>query len=197
MRHPERQRIWRLIFLYWTLHQAEGFQPDVVSSNSITRRGTSPRPLQNHQGLSWRQNNCNDNTITSWSLLSSAASSTPSSRINYREIGQEIVRLGRLGRSDEALDMYFDVDNPPIRLMNSAIDVCSRSRPTKLREAFEIFDDGVKTKNLKPNVFTFGALMNVCNRARNAEKATSLLRSMQVRWYTKYMYAVYPHASVS
>jgi pentatricopeptide repeat domain-containing protein 1 len=76
--------------------------------------------------------------------------------------------------------------------MNGAIDACSRARPTRLDDAFRIFEHTLhettttatetsKTDSggLKPNVFTFGALMNACNRARDADRAIKLLRSME------------------
>jgi pentatricopeptide repeat protein len=97
-----------------------------------------------------------------------------------KEIEQNIVRLGRSGRTDEALALYYEIGKPTIRLLNGAIDACSRARNTRLDQAFEILKDGVRTKNLQPNVFTFGALMSACSRARDAEKALELLRSMQV-----------------
>jgi len=75
--------------------------------------------------------------------------------------------------------------------MNSAIDVCSRARPTRLREAFEIFEQGVGPQTgLTPNVFSFGALMNACNRARNSNEALELLKLMQDE------YGVSPNAVV-
>jgi pentatricopeptide repeat protein len=99
-----------------------------------------------------------------------------------KEIEQNIVRLGRSGRTDDALALYYEIGKPTIRLLNGAIDVCSRARATRLDSAFEILEDGVRTKNLQPNVFTFGALMSACSRARDANKALELLRSMQVSW---------------
>jgi pentatricopeptide repeat protein len=93
---------------------------------------------------------------------------------------KEIVFLGRKGKTEDALTLYYSVEKPTVRLMNSAIDACSRARPTRLKLALEIFEAGVKEKNLKPNVFTFGALMNACNRARNSDQAMALLQSMQV-----------------
>ena len=97
-----------------------------------------------------------------------------------KEIEHHIVRLGRSGRTDDALALYSEIGNPTIRLLNGAIDACSRARGTRLDKAFEILEDGVRTKNLQPNVFTFGALMSACSRARNANKALELLQSMQV-----------------
>jgi pentatricopeptide repeat protein len=104
-------------------------------------------------------------------------------RINnkYRDLDKEIVRLGRSGKTSDALELYSSIDRPSIRNLNSAIDACSRARPTRLEKAKEIFQAGVQEKNLQPNVFTFGALMNACLRARNGGQAMTLLRSMQVR----------------
>ena len=99
---------------------------------------------------------------------------------NFRDIEKEIVQLGRSGKTDEALSIYVDVEQPTVRLMNSAIDACSRARPTRLDQAFAIFESGVKEYGISPNVFTFGALMNACNRDRNSSRALSLLKSMKV-----------------
>jgi pentatricopeptide repeat protein len=103
-----------------------------------------------------------------------------SPKINYRDLEKEVVFLGRKGKTEEALALYYSVEKPTLRLMNSAIDACSRARPTRLKLALEILEAGVQEKNLKPNVFTFGALMNACNRARNSNQAMALLQSMQV-----------------
>lgn len=90
-----------------------------------------------------------------------------------------MTQLGRSGKTDEALKLYYSIECPSTRLVNSAIDVCARARPPRLEEAFTILETGVKEKNLRVNVFTFGSLMNVCNRARNADKALELLRSFE------------------
>lgn len=103
-----------------------------------------------------------------------------SSRTNYRDLDQKIVRLGRSGKTDDALALYNSVERPTVRLMNSAIDACARARPTRLKQAFNIFETGINDMNLRPNVFSFGALMNACNRDRNSYEALSLLRSMEV-----------------
>jgi pentatricopeptide repeat protein len=100
-----------------------------------------------------------------------------------KEIEQNIVRLGRSGRTDDALALYSEIGKPTIRLLNGAIDACSRARGTRLDKAFELLEHGVRKKNLQPNVFTFGALMSACSRARDANKALELLRSMQVSWW--------------
>ena len=106
----------------------------------------------------------------------------PSSRITpFRDLDEKIVKLGRAGKTDEALSLYHSIDRPTIRLMNSAIDACSRARPARLQQALEIFQAGVEQHGLVPNVFTFGVLMNVCNRDRNANQALELLKQMKVR----------------
>lgn len=99
---------------------------------------------------------------------------------NFRDLENTIVKLGRSGKTDEALSLYHDVDRPSIRLMNGVIDACSRAIPTRLQQAFEIFESGVEKHGLTPNVFTFGALMNACNRDRNSSQALKLLNTMKV-----------------
>ena len=117
----------------------------------------------------------------------SRSMTVPSSQT--RNIEKKIVRLGRSGKTDEALALYYNVDKPSTRLVNSAIDACSRSRPTRMEEAFEILENAVEEKGLRPNVFTFGALMNVCNRAGNSDKAIGLMRSFEVRCPIQYSYS--------
>jgi hypothetical protein len=104
----------------------------------------------------------------------------PSRRNNSRDLEKTIVQLGRAGKTDKALSLYHDIDQPTTRLMNSAIDACSRARPTRLEQAFEIFESGVQQRGLMPNVFSFGALMNACNRARSSSQALALLKTMKV-----------------
>lgn len=96
------------------------------------------------------------------------------------DIEREVVRLGRSGKTDEALDTYRSVLRPSIRLLNAAIDACSRATPTRLEQAFDLLQDGIEKKNLKPNVFTFGSLVSACSRARKADRAIKVLRSMEV-----------------
>jgi pentatricopeptide repeat domain-containing protein 1 len=102
-----------------------------------------------------------------------------SSKLSNADIDRKIKSLGRSGKTDEALQIYATLDRPTIRILNGAIDACARARPTRLGTAFKIFDDAMKTTPLKPNEFTFGSLINACNRARNAEKAMEVLRSME------------------
>ena len=118
---------------------------------------------------------------------SSSSSKYPSRRhinkLSNADLDRKIKSLGRSGKTDEALQIYSSIDRPTIRILNGVIDACARARPTRLNKAFEIFDNAaLQTKNkiiLKPNVFTFGSLMNACNRARDGKKAIKLLRTME------------------
>lgn len=100
--------------------------------------------------------------------------------VSPMELEREIVRLGRKGNIEDALGIYQEIQQPSIRLLNSAIDACARARPTRLEHAFELLNEGLAEKNLRPNVFTFGSLMSACSRSRNPECALRLLRSMEV-----------------
>eukprot|EP00546_Thalassionema_frauenfeldii_P019783 CAMPEP_0178903362 /NCGR_PEP_ID=MMETSP0786-20121207/5115_1 /TAXON_ID=186022 /ORGANISM="Thalassionema frauenfeldii, Strain CCMP 1798" /LENGTH=660 /DNA_ID=CAMNT_0020574725 /DNA_START=191 /DNA_END=2173 /DNA_ORIENTATION=+ len=104
------------------------------------------------------------------------------------EYSQDIVRLGRKGRMEEALQLYESISKPSVRVWNSAIDACARS--AQMEQAFAVFREGIAQKNLRPNVFTFGSLMSACARARQADRAIQLLRSM------KNEYGVEPNAIV-
>eukprot|EP00980_Cylindrotheca_fusiformis_P000079 scaffold19_cov114-Cylindrotheca_fusiformis.AAC.26 len=118
-------------------------------------------------------------TGTSPTSLEMVSRSMTSPSSKTRDIEKQIVRLGRSGKTDEALSLYFKIKCPSTRLVNCAIDACSRARPTRLKQAFTIIDRAVEEKGLRPNVFTFGALMSVCNRARDSDKALALLRSFE------------------
>ena len=95
------------------------------------------------------------------------------------DLERQVVSLGRTGDTDEALKLYFSVSKPSIRLWNGAIDACSRARPPRLQQAFDILADGLE-KKLKPNVFSFGSLVSACSRAKKPDLAIEILRSMEV-----------------
>ena len=101
---------------------------------------------------------------------------------------RKIVKLGRIGKTDEALALYEEEINsnlPTTKLMNLAIDACARARPTRLTTAVKIFNEGTVEHKLKPNVFSFGALMSTCARARNVSKALKLLSIMEEKYGVK------------
>lgn len=104
----------------------------------------------------------------------------PSNTLSPTQIEKKIAKLGRSGRTDEALALYYSQEVPTLRQMNSAIDACSRARPTRLEECSSILKNGIESYSLKPNVFTFGALMSACSRARRADRAIQVLRDMVV-----------------
>lgn len=106
--------------------------------------------------------------------------SSVESRLRTADVERKIVGLGRRGKTDRAIELFHSVDMPSLRMLNNAIDACARARPTRLNEAFQLLEDGIEKKRLKPNVFTFGALMSACSRARAGDRAVKLLRSMKV-----------------
>lgn len=115
---------------------------------------------------------------TSLLMVLQSAESKPG---KLSQLESEIVALGRRGATDEAIRLYESIERPNIRILNSAIDACARARPTRLDFAFELLDQGIAQKGLHPNVFTFGAIMSACNRARRADLAVQVLRTMEVR----------------
>jgi len=123
-----------------------------------------------------------------------AVSMVASVRPNSAQSKKNIVTLGRRGYTDEALALYKSMERPTVRQMNSAIDACARARPTRVHEAFALLQEGISRKQLKPNVFTFGALMSACSRARDADRAIRVLRSMQVRLFPGARFVI-QHAS--
>jgi pentatricopeptide repeat protein len=119
-------------------------------------------------------------------------SSSSSESLNSKQLKQlerQIVQLGRQGYTDQALAVYHKIprESRTVRLMNGAIDACARARPTRLQQAFELFEQETTEPSseecgaIVPNVFTFGALMSACARARRGDRARELLKTMQVR----------------
>ena len=109
------------------------------------------------------------------------------------DVERQIVKLGRSGKTDEALALYHKEIQvrPTVKLMNLAIDCCARARTTQLQTALKIFNEGTKEPfNLRPNVFTFGALLSTCARARDASRALKILDIMESK------YEVHPNVVV-
>ena len=170
MPSPERRRRYRaLLFSMLWLSPSESFQSSTIPCRRARKLSRQPSYDQDK----WL------NAVPR-KLVSKSMDVPPTSSPNMREIEQEIVKLGRSGKTDEALLKYSQLESPTIRLLNTAIDACSRGKPTRLKEAFEMFQAGVERYGLIPNVFTFGVLMNACNRDRNANKALALLTTMKV-----------------
>jgi hypothetical protein len=158
-----------LLLLCLTFARVNGFQSPSShngNSNKRIRRNTA------------KWNSISTSSLSSLNMVSRSMTS-PSSKT--RDIEKQIIRLGRSGKTNEALSLYYNVKLPSTRLINSAIDACSRARPTRLEEACTILERAVEEKGIRPNVYTFGLLMNACNRARNSGKALALLRSFEVR----------------
>lgn len=181
MADDRRRKNYRaLIFCMLWLSPADGFHP---SASTIIRGppqhgGTA---TCNHRfQISVSSLRMTKRRMVSQSVDRASPTNHANNSNNLREIEQQIVNLGRAGKTDEALSIYQQIEQPTIRLVNGAIDACSRARPTRLKQAFDIFQEGVDKHALKPNVFTFGALMNACNRDRNGSKALALLASMKV-----------------
>jgi pentatricopeptide repeat protein len=112
--------------------------------------------------------------------LHMATSVRSSATSNLNQLERQIVTLGRKGQTDQAVSLYHSTSKPTIRLLNSAIDACSRAKPVRLEQAFQLLEQGISEKRLKPNVFTFGSLVSACARVNQADQALELLRSMEV-----------------
>ena len=126
-----------------------------------------------------------------------AALSSRRARLNLdgltpTQIERLIVQAGRKGRTDEALQIFQQLDRPYVRQVNAAIDACARARPVRLDKAFEL----LQTSPVPPNVYTFGSLMNACARAGNVERAVAVLNGMTERYQVPPNAVVY-HAAVS
>jgi len=171
-----------LLVCMFLLSSTDGF---IASSGHRTRISTAWTELSEGNDMQERIS-----LQMSSRKMVSQSTDIPARKQNLRDLEKAIVKLGRSGKTDEALSLYHEVDQPTIRLMNSAIDACSRARPTRLEQALNLFRDGVENHSLKPNVFTFGALMNACNRDRNSSEALKVLKMM------KEEYGVMPNAVV-
>ena len=114
-------------------------------------------------------------------VLESSTTPTPTSNtMSPAQVEKTIVKLGRRGLTDEALEVYHSIAHPTVRHWNSALDASARARPARLDEALQLFEHGISKHSLKPNVFTFGAIVSACSRAQRADKAIQVLRSMEV-----------------
>ena len=138
------------------------------------------------------------------SMSSSSSSSIGKSTSSFRnstdkknqfllsgEREQQILKLGKAGETDRALEMYWSLWNddkhdrirPRTRHMNMAIDACARAQPmARLDEALRIFEYSVQQGCLQPNQFTFASLIFVCARAGNYEKAKQILEELPQRF---------------
>eukprot|EP00539_Tryblionella_compressa_P021060 CAMPEP_0178891172 /NCGR_PEP_ID=MMETSP0747-20121128/18769_1 /TAXON_ID=913974 /ORGANISM="Nitzschia punctata, Strain CCMP561" /LENGTH=760 /DNA_ID=CAMNT_0020560943 /DNA_START=110 /DNA_END=2392 /DNA_ORIENTATION=- len=163
-----------------------------ISSRELPWRGLYPLVQDDLvvQSLRRMLSSSSSSSLSSLRMVaSSSVDSTSRKTLSYPELERRIVKLGRSGKTDDALALYSSVDRPTVRIWNAAIDACARARPTRLEEAFDIFENAAHATTtemdsstatiLKPNVFTFGALMNACSRAGEAKKAVDLLRSME------------------
>jgi pentatricopeptide repeat protein len=106
---------------------------------------------------------------------------------------KQITKLGRLGHIDQALQLFSSLESPTIRQVNAVLDACARADPPRIKTSLEIFrsnfggglasktsggSGSVKAAALRPNVYTFGALVAGYSRAGNAALATRLLADM-------------------
>lgn len=143
-----------------------------------TRIGTSNRAPKTTASTRRRSLSSSISMVVSSESSSSSANNAPT--LTSAQLEKAIVQLGRRGHTDQALDLYSSIDSPTVRQMNSAMDACSRARPTRLQECFRIFERGTSEHDLQPNVFTFGALVSACSRARRADRAIQVLKDMKV-----------------
>ncbi|GKY91489.1 hypothetical protein MPSEU_000121100 [Mayamaea pseudoterrestris] len=122
--------------------------------------------------------------------------STSNSKI---PLDRQIVNLGRKGKIDVALDLLQSIAQPTIRQVNAAMDACGRAKPVRLETALQLLHQYCRVnqananatstttisssssslQRLQPNVYTFGALMSVCARAKNVNQAMRLFEVMQ------------------
>jgi len=163
-------RISQKLPLFVSLEESTDNRNSITSSSSSNSNSNNNNNNNNNSSIN--ANNRNDIKTT-------------------KTLERSIVELGRKGLTDEALKLYYDclddekdileqpcTPKPTVRLMNGAIDACARAKPPRLQEAFDILYNAPST--IQPNVFTFGALMSACARARRGDKAKALLKTMQV-----------------
>jgi len=170
--------------IFWCLTLASGshsFQPSPRDGGRCTRHHDRRIRKRPHGRQHRFQPSCADFPGVVVHATPPVKSRT-SPRSKTRDVERVVTKLGRAGKTEEALELFYGIECPSTRLVNCAIDACSRARPTRLEEAFAILDACVRDKGLRVNVFTFGALMNVCNRARNSDEALALLRSFEKQY---------------
>jgi len=116
-------------------------------------------------------------------------------------IEQQILRLGKAGETDKALDLYWSLwENnreikPRTRHMNMAIDACARAQPVaRMDDALHLFEFSVEGGRLQPNQFTLGSLLFVCARAGDCIKAKQILQEFPRHYNIKANGVVYSTA---
>lgn len=96
-------------------------------------------------------------------------------RNNKNDIEYEISRLGRRGKTDMALELFHSIESPSLRITNTAIDACARAQPVRIDAAYDIYQN----MKIRPNVYTFGSLLNAIRRLGDLDAALQLLSDMQ------------------
>lgn len=151
------------------------------------------RRQQQHSWISSRSHDtCPTNTFLHGTLAAKEATTTPedavglptrhpsikasrTSTLEKLPYEKQIVKLGRLGQTDAALQLFRSLERPTLRQINAVLDACGRANPPRLQTCYDIF----RSCCPKPNVYTFGALLAACARAGDADQAINTLRTMQ------------------
>jgi pentatricopeptide repeat domain-containing protein 1 len=96
------------------------------------------------------------------------------------EANHAIVTAGRLRRTDDAMKIFRSLPNlgfsPDLMSFNNAIWCAGNGGRLDLSKS--IFNELMETKNLRPNVYTYGSLMHACARAKNHQLALKYLNQM-------------------
>ncbi len=96
------------------------------------------------------------------------------------EVNHAIVTAGRLRRVDDAIKIFRSMPSmgltADLMSYNNAIWCAGNSGRLDLSKS--IFNELMATKNLKPNVYTYGSLMHACAKSKNHQLALKYLNQM-------------------
>lgn len=93
-----------------------------------------------------------------------------------------ITTAGRLGRINDALEIFQGIGQPDVMSFNNII--WSAGHAGKMELAKDLFTKLTTTTKLRPNVYTYGALMHACAKSRDFKKALGYLDLMQKQGIT-------------
>lgn len=103
-----------------------------------------------------------------------------SSQLGITEVNHAIVMAGRLRRVDDAIKIFRSMSviglTADLMSYNNAIWCAGNAGRIDLSKS--IFNELMATKNLKPNVYTYGSLMHACAKSKNHQLALKYLNQM-------------------
>lgn len=115
-------------------------------------------------------------------VLNICRNPTDSHTLSLTELNQAIVLAGRIGRVDDAVKMFRSIEalgfQADIMSYNNVIWSAGNAAKADLAKGF-LQELLTSRQKLHPNVYTYGALMHGCAKAKNHKLAMAYLERMQ------------------